>query len=57
MTETTMRRLLLDIVLRRKPRPLTEAETKMRAALVRDVERIEKAGGIVEAPFDIPGQD
>ena len=57
MTETTLRRILLDLVLRRKPRTLTEAESRARAALALDVERIEKAGGIVDVPFDIPGDD
>lgn len=57
LPESTLRRLLLDILLKRKPSASTTDEKAAHARLKRDVEKIHKAGGRVEIPFDIPGPD
>lgn len=57
LPESTLRRLLLDILLGRKSSASTPEEESAHTALTRDVETIEKAGGTVEIPFDVPGPD
>lgn len=57
LSETTLRRILLDIVLGRKPKVSTSEEQRARDSMARDVERIRKKGGIVDVPSDIPGPD